>query len=358
MPTYLLHGFRWPRNGFTGVRVHAIVHNLEDCSVEYIQNEASKEALLSSFRKLYPTIMAQLEDSRTGKTLDFIEPYDPEDELGDSAVSSKYAFVADRVITMAAGSTKMTDATNQQELHHRQNSLQTPTTGRPKSSSSPGGPATVNATTTKSSPRSSSVPQRDPAALFLNIEDAMSTGPAVTPQAWEALAELRDKVAEGEKIGWWIVYNGDPERAFEDDDQGEGDESEDVKDTGSSTPTQAEQLNHHNVLGQPMPSLLPPELKDLRYEDEREKVSIPTTVPHPPPPPPPPLEKPTIPTDGRPMTRPKSSKSFSMPLKKKSSKANLPPPKNSDIPEPPKLKEISKKEGFRHKFFGRRSEKG
>jgi len=297
--------------------------------------------------------MDRLEDSRTGKTLYFIEPYDPNDEHSASAVSSKYVFVADRVITFAAGSAHMVIPPNQQELRRHENNIRVPNGDRPKTSSSTD--RSIYATSTVSSINSTTVPQRDPTALFLNADEITTSGPNIPHEAWEAFAELRDKCAENEKIGWWIVYNGDPERAYEEHDHGESDaEGAELEGTGTRTPTQAEHLSCNSALGQPLPSLLPPELKHLRYEAKTEQVPIATAIPHPPPPP---LEKPAIVKDGKTLTRPKSSRSFSMPLRKKPSKANLPIPKNDDIPDPPKLKEMNKKEGFRLKFFGRRGDK-
>ncbi|RMZ90977.1 hypothetical protein DV736_g1789, partial [Chaetothyriales sp. CBS 134916] len=101
MPVYLVHGFRWPRDGFTGIRVHMIVHNLEDVSSEYIQNAHSRIALLASLRKLYPDVMAELEKPPSG-CIDFLEQYDPED-ISENAISQPYAFVCDRVVMIAGG---------------------------------------------------------------------------------------------------------------------------------------------------------------------------------------------------------------------------------------------------------------
>lgn len=67
-------------------------------------------------------------------------------------------------------------------------------------------------------------PRTRDTALSVNVEDVMASGPGVSPAAWEALADLRDKVANGEKIGWFVVYNGDPEREIE---HGESDEDDD-----------------------------------------------------------------------------------------------------------------------------------
>ena len=47
--------------------------------------------------------------------------------------------------------------------------------------------------------------------LSITIEDTMAQG--LPPASWEAMAELRDNIAPGANIGWFVVYNGDPERA-------------------------------------------------------------------------------------------------------------------------------------------------
>lgn len=208
----------------------------------------------------------------------------------------------------------------------------------------------------------------------------MSNGPVVTPEAWEALAQLRDKIAEGEKIGWWVVYNGDPERSFIDEEEeqedgedlevesksGEEEEDDDDDDDGLGTPTQSDSLLKSGILGQPLPTLIPPDMKDL-VTDKNTKgdvnhAKVSTTRGE---------EKATsdsIPAQSLPKTepvspgRPKSNKSnftsnFSFPLRGKSSKVNMPSQKADDIPDPPALKEINKKEGRRYRFFGGKSDK-
>ena len=47
--------------------------------------------------------------------------------------------------------------------------------------------------------------------LSIIVEDTISQG--LPHASWEAMAELRDKIAPGANIGWFVVYNGDPERA-------------------------------------------------------------------------------------------------------------------------------------------------
>ncbi|KAL2060972.1 hypothetical protein VTL71DRAFT_9024 [Oculimacula yallundae] len=50
MPTYLLHGFRWER---TSIRIHIIVHDLEDAAPEWIVAPATSVTLLNSFYTLF-----------------------------------------------------------------------------------------------------------------------------------------------------------------------------------------------------------------------------------------------------------------------------------------------------------------
>jgi hypothetical protein len=55
--------------------------------------------------------------------------------------------------------------------------------------------------------------------LGVDVEDIRGTG--LGDDQWAAIAELRDKVAPGEKLGWFVVVNGDVERwapPLEDDD--------------------------------------------------------------------------------------------------------------------------------------------
>ena len=70
MPTYLVHGFRWPRNL---VRIHIILKNLDDAAAEWLVAPRTTLALLKNFKELYPECMQYL-----GK-LRFVEQYDPSD---------------------------------------------------------------------------------------------------------------------------------------------------------------------------------------------------------------------------------------------------------------------------------------
>ena len=216
MPVYLLHGFRWPRDGFTGIRVHIVVHNLEDCSAEYIQNPVSQAELLKSFRKAFPDLMKELEPSKRSsadsgvghKGIQFLEQYDPTDETGVFSASQPHAFVGDRVVMIAAGSGGATSSSEAGSL---------PTSTSPSTASHPQTPTSPRPSS-KASARSAvaaAVAHTDKTqALSINVEEVVAQGPGVTAKEWEAFAEIRDKIAPGEKIGWWVVYNGDPERAY------------------------------------------------------------------------------------------------------------------------------------------------
>ncbi|OAG39712.1 hypothetical protein AYO21_05987 [Fonsecaea monophora] len=229
MPVYLVHGFRWPREGFTGIRVHAVLHNLDDCSVEYIQNSNSREEILRSFREIYPEIMKELDHTDVNpaatRRLEFIEQYNPDDLEGPYAVSQPYAFVGDKVVVIAAGpgmGLAGPGVAQAKAYHHVATEVDPAQSPQKKQ----------RATTL---PMSKPAPFNSPAdttALSVNLDEVVADGPGLTNKAWEALADLRDKIAEGEKIGWWVVYNGDPERSFDDaeddEDEQEDEEMEDV----------------------------------------------------------------------------------------------------------------------------------
>ena len=174
MPTYIVHGFRWPRDGTlqqktVGIRIHCIMHQLSDASSSYIMNTRTQSALLASFHAAYPQIMAQL------PTLSFVEQHDSDDVealLAKGGVEP-YAFVCDVVRTVK---------------------------------------------------------------LSADLQDVMSVGSGA--QTWEALAQLRDRIAPEARIGWFVVHNGDPERAYdlegdvemtddEEEDEDDEDEGED-----------------------------------------------------------------------------------------------------------------------------------
>ncbi|KAI5241756.1 hypothetical protein E4T43_05290 [Aureobasidium subglaciale] len=85
MPTYLIHGFRWPR---PLIRIHIILQNLDDAAAEWLIASATTETLLDNFTELWPQTIKNLPNLR------FVEQFDPTDE-SPAACSQPYAYVAD-----------------------------------------------------------------------------------------------------------------------------------------------------------------------------------------------------------------------------------------------------------------------
>jgi hypothetical protein len=137
MPTYLLHGFRWPR---PLIRIHIILQNLDDAAAEWLMAPLTGETLIANFTSLYPEIMPSLPNLR------FIEQYDPLDERTESK-SQPYAYVADTVHEIKLG---------------------------------------------------------------VDVDEVRGRG--VGNEAWTSMVELRDKLAPGEKVAWFVVVCGDVER--------------------------------------------------------------------------------------------------------------------------------------------------
>lgn len=140
-------------------------YDILDAAAEYLQEERTSKAILQSFKRIDPNIPYHL------PTLQIIEQYDP-DDLSDEALSQPHAWVAAKVITLADNSQFRTDY-----------------------------------------------------MLSLNLEDVMNKGPNLAPVGVDALARLRNFLAPEEKIGWWVVYNGDPERAYPESDEESEDEN-------------------------------------------------------------------------------------------------------------------------------------
>jgi len=137
MPTYLLHGFRWPR---PLIRIHIILQNLDDAAAEWLMAPATTTTLIQNFHTLYPTAVSSLPSLR------FIEQYDPTDLSSDSK-SQPFAYVADIVHEVKLG---------------------------------------------------------------LDVDEMRGQG--IPNEQWGAMVELRDAIAPGEKVAWWVVVCGDVER--------------------------------------------------------------------------------------------------------------------------------------------------
>ena len=137
MPTYLLHGFRWPR---PLIRIHIILQNLDDAAPEWLMAPMTSQVMFANFTELYPALMPALPSLR------FIEQYDPMDESGDSK-SQPFAYVADAVHEVKLG---------------------------------------------------------------VDVDEMRAKG--ISNDMWSSMVELRDKLAPGEKLSWFVVVCGDVER--------------------------------------------------------------------------------------------------------------------------------------------------
>ncbi|KAH9861837.1 hypothetical protein J1614_011590 [Plenodomus biglobosus] len=135
MPTWLVHGFRWPR---AQIRIHIILQNLDDAAPEWLMAPATTACMIKNFQEQWPAEMAQLPDLR------FIEQYDPDDL---TVKDQPYAYVCDIVHEVKLG---------------------------------------------------------------VDVDDIRGAG--LADDQWAALAELRDKIAADQKLGWFVVVNGDVER--------------------------------------------------------------------------------------------------------------------------------------------------
>lgn len=164
MAVYILYGFQWHRAAgpkAPGIRIYIILNNVLEAAAEYLQQPDSNRAIINSFKNIEPDISTHLPD------LQLIERYDPED-TSSAAVSQPYAFVAGRVLELSENS------------------------------------------------HQSSKPE-----LSLSMKEMAEKDGGLPPGGEESLKKLRDNLNPDGEIGWWIVYNGDPERDFpESEDEG------------------------------------------------------------------------------------------------------------------------------------------
>ncbi|PVH81096.1 hypothetical protein DL98DRAFT_417284 [Cadophora sp. DSE1049] len=207
MPTYLLHGFRWDR---VSIRVHIIVHDLEDAAPEWIVAPATSVTLLNSFYTLF----------------DFLPPSNPPP--------------ASYPLASAADKEKEKDANSEpRKENHKPTPISTPST-------------TSRATITKTNDKKPTfndwsaiklVEQHDPDDIgsvsqpYAYVADYMIEVPlgiSITEEIarYEAkkqeeeaplsirrrsrrlgwFEKLRDGLQKGGDIGWFVVVCGDEER--------------------------------------------------------------------------------------------------------------------------------------------------
>jgi len=192
--------------------------------------------------------------------------------------------------------------------------------------------------------------------LGVNVEEVVAEGPGFTHQAWEALAELRDTLAEKEKIGWWVVYNGDPERrtdgSEEDDEDGEEEDGVDGKLEETPTnfparkgPTITKKMSDEDEEGRPM---VPPK---PRMAPRQAMAMAPAMTG---------MRVGNLPPMGGGNTPPIPS--TKVPIREANAhgvldqrKHELPPvPEKPAAEEAQKAKPASKSEGLKKKFFGKK----
>ena len=233
MPTYLVHGFRWPR---AAIRIHIILFDLEDAAAEWIVAPASAITILNSFYTLYdflppsqppvapatsnippvPTLLeppnakgqrpiggavgagARKGSDRQRKPLRFndwsvvklLEQYDPDDE---SNPSQPYAYVADYIVPVTLSLDIEAEMAAYEEKQHAE--------VQPLLS-----PGTVNAQPTASSNGTSGT-----ASTGLSEREMKRKSRRL---GW--FEKLRDQLAKTESIGWYVVVCGDEERTVPD----------------------------------------------------------------------------------------------------------------------------------------------
>ncbi|EGD91238.1 hypothetical protein H112_01033 [Trichophyton rubrum D6] len=192
MVVYIVYGFRWSRVGTLtapGIRPHIVINDLLDAASDYIQEPRTAKEVIQSFGRIDANIPSHLPN------LALIEQYDPEDTR-TSALSQPYAFVCSKVVPIGDGS----------------------------------------------EPQFNSF-------LSLDLEDFISKGPGLSAAELATFANLREALAPGEKIRWWIVYNGNPERFSSDKTGSDSDTTE-----GDDEPEEA----GHRSGPPPTRSLKPP----------------------------------------------------------------------------------------------------
>lgn len=272
---------------------------------------------MASFRKAWPDVMKELDDEShggRGRGLQLLEEYDPEDETSENAVSKPWAFVCDCVKVLPAG--KVSEV-----------SMGGAEGGKGKGVAGAAGKEVESA-------------DKAP-ALSMNVTELIAQGPGSTPKAWEALADLRDKIAAGEKIDWWVIYNGDPERACDDDDSGYDEEEDEGVVEGQAEEIHEDQQPNRKTFvpreedvssgSAPIPLRQAPTEAQVPKASSKLRGMIPPPIP----PPRPPKDK------GR---RTPGMRAFPAP-----GKSTSPPPAPAPIPV------VKPETGLKKKLFGKKS---
>lgn len=83
--------------------------------------------------------------------------------------------------------------------------------------------------------------------LGVDIDEVRGAG--VKSEAWGALVELRDKIAEGAKVGWFVVVNGDVERWAPPIDGEEDEEDEEERTSENGLESQISPVSQRSSVG-------------------------------------------------------------------------------------------------------------
>lgn len=264
-----------------------------------------------------------------GKGLTLLEEYDPEDEVSEMAVSRPWAFVCDCVRVLPTWTVAL-----QEEIGG--------SAARGATGGAPLGPGVEKGKRPEESGVATVV--KGP-ALSMNVTELIAQGPGSTPKAWDALADLRDKIAEGEKIDWWVIYNGDPDRAYDitDDSGYDEEESEDASVVGEQSEEISEDPHRHekSFVAQDEAMRQTSPVREPRDEARMERRAQSSSKPKGMPPPPIPPAK----------DRNKGKRMPGMRAFPPAEKAMPPVPVSTSMVKPPPTKTET---GLKKKFFGKR----
>ncbi|PBP27113.1 hypothetical protein BUE80_DR001854 [Diplocarpon rosae] len=194
MPTFLIHGFRWNR---VHIRVHIILHDLEDAAPDWILAPATSVTLLNSFYTLFdflpPSNPPPAEYPIALDVVKLLEQYNPENM---ESASQPYAYVADYMVEVLLG-VSITEEMARYEAKVKEEEARLSVPGTPGTPGTAGFP-----------PKATS---QEKAGLISPPLSSREIRKRSRRLGW--FTKLRDALQAGEEIGWYVVVCGDQERA-------------------------------------------------------------------------------------------------------------------------------------------------
>ena len=169
------------------IRIHVIINNLENAAPDYTMATKTNDVFVTNLQTLYPELTKRL------PKLQMVEEYDPHDFNDEGR--EEYAWVANYTVSLNS----LVQSDEEQKKKAQSKRLSTPS---------------------KSTPNN----------IGARIESTISSG--MDSDAVEAITGIRDQVAGGQEVGWWIVFNGDPQREGLDDSEDAEDEDDDEETEG------------------------------------------------------------------------------------------------------------------------------